>query len=302
MSKIALLTLSSTPLPRSNRLSSFDKFEKYGWKAKVFKMAKYRIPSDYEKSDTSRSSLSLLTLFMAPSIPGLAYPVIIVVWIQVTVFVAVWTSFCSHQAIRSPPDEWLQACYYRYLPSWFCYYGWMRNEPYSPEQYFDFGSSISIPLYFEFTLFRSIDWLNRYTRFYAARLEDFRFLLVSLGCFCFLCLGFWWGLTFPTGSTARITHVGRGGLWDWLGFPAGAVYPRNVVASYSSLAAAPVCTEFGTVLHLRSFALLLYVRICRKDVLLVVLTRNVSIEAFLHGSGGAGSYGRLSVLSLTVFL
>ena len=253
-------------------------------------MAKYRIPSDYE-NQTPRAGHSRVAPIYGTIHPGLAYPVHHRRLNTGDRIRGRMDQLLQSQAIRGPlMNGFKLVTIATFLPD-STIYGWMRNgKRYSPEQYFDFGKFYFNP--FNASNLQYSDpstGLFRYSRFMQRGLTMSGFTGPLSGVSAFDA---WVSDEVETqpGSTARITHVGRGGLWDWLGFPAGSVYPRNGSSS-SSLAAAP--SMYQNLAPFFTYVLSHYYYIANMQEDYMYYTRgagDVSVEAF-YRTGAAGSLG-----------
>lgn len=260
-------------------------------------MAKYRIPSDY-KNQTPRAVHSRVAPVYGTIHPGLAYPV-------------------HHRRlnvgdrIRGRIDQLLQSqamigplmngfklvTIATFLPD-SAVYGWLRNgRRYTPDEYGNFGK-------FYFDPFNAVNLsysdpssgLVRFTRFMQRGLST----SVAAGPLKGSSAYDAWvsdEVSEASGANARITHVGRGGLWDWLGFPAGSVYPR-IGSSATSLSAAS--SMYQNLAPFFAYVLSHYYYIANMQEDYMYYTRgaaDVSIEAY-YRTGAANGFGSTAFSSV----
>lgn len=186
-------------------------------------MSKYRIPSDYE-NQTPRATHKRVAPVYGTIHPGLAIPVH-------------HRHLNVGERIRGRIDQLLQSqpmlgpllngfkltTIATFLPD-SAIYGWLRNgRRYTPEEWMQFGKVYAVPAaegspktYEDPALSRT-----RYIRPLTFGLSD-----VAKGDLTPYDQWVSDELSTPYYFNALPTHVGRGGLWDWLGLPAGAVCPN----------------------------------------------------------------------------
>uniref|UniRef100_A0AAU8AY22 Major capsid protein n=1 Tax=Dulem virus 219 TaxID=3145696 RepID=A0AAU8AY22_9VIRU len=184
-------------------------------------MAKYRIPSDYE-NQTPRATHNRQASAYGTIHPGLAVPVH-----HRHLNIGDRIRGRIDQLLQSQPmlgplmNGFKQITIATFLPD-SAIYGWLRNgKRYTPEQYMKFGK-----LYFDLAgksvishtdpVFKTNTYRRPLTfglpvdadieRVYDQWVSD--------------------TLTPNDMATGVPTHIGRGGLWDWLGIPPGAVCPN----------------------------------------------------------------------------
>lgn len=185
-------------------------------------MAKYRIPSDY-KNDTSRAQHRWPSGAGSPIHPGLAYPVH-----HRHLNIGDRIRGNINTLIQSEPMEGPLLNGFRlvtiatFTPD-AVINGWLRSgKRYNPSQYRVFTRWFFDP-----------SGLKNPTSYTDPVFNDYRYLIplskgIRIGSSTTAQQRFeLWANDFRPGSdVTELTHVGRGGLWDWLGVPPGAVYPR----------------------------------------------------------------------------
>lgn len=198
-------------------------------------MAKYRIPSDY-KNQTPRVTHNWSSGAAGSFHPGLAIPVH-------------HRHLDTGQRIRGRIEDLVQSnpmlgplmngfkqvTIATFLPD-SAIYGWMRNgKRYTPDQYREFGKVYFTSTGSDFSVYT--DPVFSKTRQSRRLKQGLTAATVTEGSgdeqVSLSPYALWTRdeLVFTTGSTFELRHIGRGGLWDWLGIPAGAVAPRYQVGS-----------------------------------------------------------------------
>ena len=184
-------------------------------------MAKYRIPSDYE-NQTPRATHSRQASAYGTIHPGLAVPVH-------------HRHLNIGERIRGSIDNLLQSqpmlgplmngyklvTIATFTPD-SAIYGWLRNgKRYTPDEYKGFGkvyfelAGDNLPSYTD-PVFKTDSYTRRLT--FGLDLKDSAKAIYDS----------WVSdeLNSTVVATAKPTHIGRGGLWDWLGVAPGAVCPN----------------------------------------------------------------------------
>ena len=184
-------------------------------------MAKYRIPSDYE-NQTPRATHGRKASAYGTIHPGLAIPVHhrhlnIGERIRGSI-----DSLLQSQPMLGPLMNGFRLVTIATFTPDSAIYGWLRNgKRYSPEEYSKFGKA-----YFELAGSN----LAGYTDPVFKNKTIPRRLTFGLDLNADIAAVFdsWVSdkLNTNDSNTAQPTHVGRGGLWDWLGVAPGAVAPN----------------------------------------------------------------------------
>ena len=183
-------------------------------------MAKYRIPSDY-KNQTPRATHNRVAPSYGTIHPGLAVPVH-------------HRHLNVGERIRGRIDQLLQSqpmlgpllngfkltTIATFLPD-SAIYGWLRDgRRYTPDEYMNFGKVYYIPYAGGVQDYEDPLFGTRYIR-------PLKRGLPSTAIGSLEPYDVWVSDDFTgTSFAAQPTHVGRGGLWDWLGLPAAAVAPN----------------------------------------------------------------------------
>lgn len=198
-------------------------------------MAKYRIPSDY-KNDTSRAQHRWPSGAGAPIHCGLAYPVHhrhLNIGDRIRGNI---NTLIQSEAMEGPLLNGYRLVTIATFTPDAVVNGWLRSgKRYTPDQYRNFTR-----WFFDPSALPVSGSLTTYTTYNDPAFQVTRTMLpLSKGIYVdptstpsqrFQL----WASDFVPGETAaKLTHVGRGGLWDWLGVPPGSVYPR-VTANFSN--------------------------------------------------------------------
>lgn len=178
-------------------------------------MSNYRIPSDYV-NDTPRANHNWRAESYGTIHPGVAIPV-------------KWRHLNAKDRYRADPQVLIQSqplhgpllhgfkyitiC--TFMPDSFIY-GWMRNGVrYTPKQYIDFERFTFCP--------SGVAGVYRDPTYGPAGGAKISYKGLVPGIRSYKT----WISDIPIDdSDYALDHVGRGGLWDWLGVPAGTVVPR----------------------------------------------------------------------------
>lgn len=190
-------------------------------------MAKYRIPSDY-KNQTPQATHNWGSGAAGSFHPGLAIPVH-------------HRHLDTGQRIRGRIQDLVQSqpmlgplmngfkqvTIATFLPD-SAIYGWMRNgKRYTPEAYQKFGkvyfTAAGPDAAYTDPVFNKSRNVRRLKLGLTPKTVTEGDEQVNLSPYAL------WArdeLVFVSGNTFELRHTGRGGLWDWLGIPAGAVAPR----------------------------------------------------------------------------
>lgn len=183
-------------------------------------MAKYRIPSDYE-NQTPRATHKRVAPVYGTIHPGLAIPVH-----HRHLNVGERIRGSIEQLVQSEPmrgplmNGFRLTAIATFLPD-SAIYGWLRNgRRFNPDQYMNFskvhfqlaGTNLGSYTDPEFGLSRKL--YRVYPGLRASSAGDLT------------PYDLWESDMFSPLDSNPLRHVGRGGLWDWLGLPAGAVCPN----------------------------------------------------------------------------
>ena len=183
-------------------------------------MGKYRIPSDY-KNQTPRATHNRVAPSYGTIHPGLAVPVH-------------HRHLNVGERIRGRIDQLLQSqpmlgpllngfkltTIATFLPD-SAIYGWLRDgRRYTPEEYMNFGKVYYTPYKGDIKSYEDPLFGTRYIRPLKRGLPSTA--ISSLEPYDIWISDDFTGTVFA----AQPTHIGRGGLWDWLGLPAAAVAPN----------------------------------------------------------------------------
>lgn len=185
-------------------------------------MPKYRIPSDY-KNDTSRAQHRWPSGAASPIHAGLAYPVHhrhLDIGDRIRGSI---NTLIQSEAMEGPLLNGFRLVTIATFTPDGVVNGWLRSgKRYTPSQYRNFTRWYFDPSDVDpavpytdpaFQVNRYVIPLSKGISVAANSTPQQRYEL--------------WASDFRPGSdVTSLTHVGRGGLWDWLGVPAGAVFPR----------------------------------------------------------------------------
>ena len=184
-------------------------------------MAKYRIPSDY-KNDVSKATHAWPSGVGSPIHLGLAYPAH-----HRHLNVGDRIRGEINTLVQSNPMQGPLLSGFRlvtiatFMPDGVIY-GWLRSgKRYTPDQYKNFSKyyfnplGVNLPASYEDPAFKDTRRIWKMKRYISAPTE---------GTATYYDV---WAddLMNADTDTQAYDHIGRGGLWDWLGVPAGAVYP-----------------------------------------------------------------------------
>ena len=192
-------------------------------------MSKFRIPSDY-KNQTPKVNHNWSSKSYGTIHPGLAYPVH-----HRHLNVGERIRGRIQDLVQSQPmlgplmNGFKQITIATFLPD-SAIYGWLRmGKRYNPTQYTQFGKVYFSAAGQDFDSYTDpVLGLTRHRFRLAVGLDA-----VSISESTPYDL--WVDDTFHTKSGNRpLRHVGRGGLWDWLGVPAGSVAPKLSVSTVST--------------------------------------------------------------------
>ena len=184
-------------------------------------MAKYRIPSDY-KNDVSKATHAWPSGAGSPIHLGLAYPTH-----HRHLNVGDRIRGEINTLVQSSPMQGPLLNGFRlvtiatFMPDGVIY-GWLRSgKRYTPDQYKNFSKyyfnplGVNFPSTYEDPAFGGVRYIWKMKRYISAPTE-------ATATYYDV-----WAddLMNADTDTQAYDHIGRGGLWDWLGVPAGAVYP-----------------------------------------------------------------------------
>lgn len=195
---------------------------------------KYRVPSDYQ-NDVSRATHSWSSGSDGTIHPGLAYPVH---HRHLNIGDRIRGSFnelIQSESMQGPLLNGFKLVTIATFTPDSVIYGWLcHGHRYSPQEYQDFTRWSFCPYDYDgiggFSYTSPIPNMGNPSSF-GSRL-DAGFPIAGSSESDITTVAYQnWISDLPTEQNPRNSHVGRGGLWDWLGLPAGSVPPCSLDSS-----------------------------------------------------------------------
>lgn len=181
-------------------------------------MPKYRIPSDYQ-NQVSKANHNWSTSSGGTIHPGLAYPIKHRHLNTGDRFRGKPEILVQSEAMEGPLLNGFKLVTIATFTPDSVLYGWMRNGTrFSPDEYTKFSKFVFNPLYMPILSEGSNEYIDPVFG------KDLFCTPLELGLDKTDTYGSWVD-DVRSADHSRFTHIGRGGLWDWLGVPPGTVAP-----------------------------------------------------------------------------